>query len=71
MTMALAALFVVLTADVLQSTNAATYTVGDSTGWRIPPNTDFYDDWANNKVFALGDVLGEFLSFEIFVGGAC
>ncbi|MBA0787027.1 hypothetical protein Gotri_026751, partial [Gossypium trilobum] len=56
-TMAMAALFVVLAANVLQSTNGATYTVGDSTGWRVPTNNDFYDDWADNKVFAVGDVL--------------
>ncbi|XP_012462118.1 umecyanin-like [Gossypium raimondii] len=56
-TMAMAALFVVLAANVLQSTNGATYTVGDSTGWRVPANNDFYDDWADNKAFVVGDVL--------------
>ncbi|MBA0877333.1 hypothetical protein Goshw_021179 [Gossypium schwendimanii] len=56
-TMAMAALFVVLAANVLQSTNGATYTVGDSTGWIVPPNNDFYDNWAENKVFVVGDVL--------------
>ncbi|GMJ15658.1 hypothetical protein HRI_005235000 [Hibiscus trionum] len=54
----MAALVLVLAANLLQSTYGATYTVGDSTGWTIPTgNTDFYDDWADNKTFVVGDVL--------------
>ncbi|KAH1067769.1 hypothetical protein J1N35_032756 [Gossypium stocksii] len=54
----MAALVVVLASSVLQSTYAATYTVGDATGWTIPiNNTDFYDDWTDNKNFVVGDVL--------------
>ncbi|WRX31844.1 Phytocyanin domain - like 10 [Theobroma cacao] len=53
----IAALFVVLAAVVLQSTYAATYTVGNSTGWRIPPNTDFYDNWTDDTNFVVGDIL--------------
>ncbi|KAE8674339.1 Blue copper protein [Hibiscus syriacus] len=31
---------------------------GDSTGWVIPSsNSDFYDNWADNKRFVVGDVL--------------
>ncbi|GMI84265.1 hypothetical protein like AT1G45063 [Hibiscus trionum] len=54
-----AALFVFLVANLLlQSAYGTTYTVGDSTGWGIPTgNDDFYDDWADNKIFAVGDVL--------------
>ncbi|MBA0873380.1 hypothetical protein Goshw_001343 [Gossypium schwendimanii] len=53
----MAAFFVVLAANVLQSTDGATYKVGDSTGWRVPTNIDFYEDWADDRVFFVGDVL--------------
>ncbi|KAE8675878.1 putative Early nodulin 16 [Hibiscus syriacus] len=50
---------VVLASNVLQSTYAATYTVGDTAGWTVPTggNTEFYDNWADNKNFLVGDVL--------------
>ncbi|MBA0865145.1 hypothetical protein Goshw_009523 [Gossypium schwendimanii] len=48
---------VVLASSVLQSTYAANYTVGDATGWTVPNNTEFYDDWTENKNFVVGDVL--------------
>ncbi|MBA0699998.1 hypothetical protein Goari_001587, partial [Gossypium aridum] len=47
----------VLAANVLQSADGATYKVGDSTGWRVPTNIDFYEDWADDRVFFVGDVL--------------
>ncbi|OMO57790.1 Plastocyanin-like protein [Corchorus olitorius] len=59
-------IFVVLGAAAMlqmQSTYAeTTYIVGDSTGWTRPtatlfPNTNFYNDWATNKFFRVGDVL--------------
>ncbi|KAE8710406.1 putative Early nodulin 16 [Hibiscus syriacus] len=54
----MAALILVLAANLLQSTYGTTYTVGDSSGWVIPSsNTDFYDNWADNKNFVVGDVL--------------
>ncbi|KHG26691.1 Blue copper -like protein [Gossypium arboreum] len=53
----MAAFFVVLAANVLQSTYGATYKVGGSTGWRVPTNIDFYEDWADDKVFVVGDAL--------------
>ncbi|KAG8471766.1 hypothetical protein CXB51_036709 [Gossypium anomalum] len=55
----MAALLVILAANLLQSTYGRTYIVGDSTGWRIPTinNDDFYDDWADNKDFLVGDIL--------------
>ncbi|XVE54445.1 hypothetical protein DITRI_Ditri03aG0082000 [Diplodiscus trichospermus] len=53
-----ATIFVVLAATLLQTTFAATYTVGDSTGWIMPTNNDdLYDNWNDNKVFVVGDVL--------------
>ncbi|KAA3490664.1 umecyanin-like [Gossypium australe] len=48
---------VVFASSVLQSTYATTYTVGDATGWTIPNNTEFYDNWTDNKNFVVGDVL--------------
>ncbi|XP_022756489.1 stellacyanin-like [Durio zibethinus] len=54
----MAALSVVLAATLVQITYARTYTVGDSISWQIPnSNADFYDDWAENKDFMVGDVL--------------
>ena len=36
-----------------------TYTVGDTTGWIIPPTgAAFYSTWAGNKTFKVGDILG-------------
>ncbi|OMO57792.1 Plastocyanin-like protein [Corchorus olitorius] len=54
-----AAVFVAVlgVAAMFQGTSAATYTVGDATGWRIPSNVNFYDDWTDNKIFHVGDVL--------------
>ncbi|OMO57791.1 Plastocyanin-like protein [Corchorus olitorius] len=54
-----AAVFVAVlgVAAMFQGTSAVTYTVGDATGWGIPSNTDFYDDWNDNKVFHVGDIL--------------
>ncbi|KAK8501329.1 hypothetical protein V6N13_027028 [Hibiscus sabdariffa] len=52
-------LVVVLASTVLQSTHATNYTVGDTTGWnaRTNGNTDFYNNWAANKNFLVGDIL--------------
>ncbi|KAI9161677.1 hypothetical protein LWI28_019640 [Acer negundo] len=39
------------------ATEATQYTVGDGFGWAVPPNnsSNFYDDWASNKTFQIGD----------------
>ena len=52
---------VVLTAlaAVVQVTEAATYVVGNTTGWAIPSTSTFYTTWATGKTFSLGDVLGK------------
>ncbi|KAK8550185.1 hypothetical protein V6N13_118708 [Hibiscus sabdariffa] len=52
-------LIFVLASFVLQSTYAASYTVGDTTGWnaRTNGNTDLYNNWAANKNFLVGDIL--------------
>ncbi|URE19363.1 Plastocyanin-like domain [Musa troglodytarum] len=31
--------------------------VGGSYGWKIPPNTTFYEEWANKQSFFVGDKL--------------
>ncbi|XP_074577508.1 cucumber peeling cupredoxin-like [Curcuma longa] len=31
--------------------------VGGSYGWKIPPTTTFYQDWAKNQTFVAGDKL--------------
>lgn len=55
-------LVVVLIAVVLaeiSSDAATTYEVGGSTRWVIPPNTSFYEEWAEGKTFHVGDILCE------------
>ncbi|CAK7345462.1 unnamed protein product [Dovyalis caffra] len=46
-------------AALIQSSAAqTTYTVGDTTGWTIPPSgATFYPSWAANKTFNVGDIL--------------
>ncbi|KAJ7978939.1 blue copper protein-like [Quillaja saponaria] len=40
------------------ATEAKTYTVGDATGWTIPPGgAATYQRWASGKTFSVGDVL--------------
>ncbi|XP_058074417.1 umecyanin-like [Magnolia sinica] len=49
---------VVVVAALLQCTAAVTYTVGDTTGWMIPPGgAQFYPNWVSGKTFVVGDVL--------------
>ncbi|KAJ9163084.1 hypothetical protein P3X46_022794 [Hevea brasiliensis] len=49
---------IILVASMVGAAAAATtYTVGDTTGWRVPPNTSFYDTWVANKLFEAGDSL--------------
>ncbi|CAL0304972.1 unnamed protein product [Lupinus luteus] len=49
--------FIFAMAFMIIATEATTYTVGDSFGWNTPPNETFYQDWARNKTFFLGDEL--------------
>ncbi|KAE9584828.1 hypothetical protein Lal_00024296 [Lupinus albus] len=39
------------------ATGATEYTVGESFGWDTPTNESFYQDWATNKTFLVGDIL--------------
>ncbi|XP_058074416.1 umecyanin-like [Magnolia sinica] len=49
---------VVVVAALLQCATAATYTVGDTTGWTIPSGgAQFYPNWAGSKTFVVGDIL--------------
>lgn len=49
--------FVVMVVILTEGAAAVTHTVGDTTGWTIPSTPSFYDDWADNKTFSVGDVL--------------
>ncbi|GJV43324.1 cucumber peeling cupredoxin-like protein [Tanacetum coccineum] len=42
---------------VIPSVLAATYTVGDNTGWATPTSGDPYATWASQQTFVVGDVL--------------
>lgn len=45
---------------MLQSSAVATtYIVGDSSNWIIPPSPNTYANWAANKTFRVGDILGK------------
>ena len=56
------ALFLLAAVTLLHSTAEAapaTYTVGDSMGWTVPPNSSVsYATWASGKTFKVGDILG-------------
>ena len=52
----------------LERSEGVVHSVGDSTGWGSPPNSDFYDDWADRRIFRVGDQLCEYLcSSLIFI----
>lgn len=38
---------------------ATTYFVGDSSNWGIPSSSNAYSNWAANKTFVVGDILGK------------
>lgn len=43
------------------------YIVGDSMGWTVPPNTSFYSNWASSKTFMVGDILGTYYPYILFI----
>ncbi|EEF35204.1 cucumber peeling cupredoxin [Ricinus communis] len=48
--------FLIVLLPLLDSTAAATkFTVGDGIGWAVPSNASFYDEWASDKTFQVGD----------------
>ncbi|KAM7266876.1 hypothetical protein ACFE04_009042 [Oxalis oulophora] len=49
--------FIVAISLLSGATTATQYTVGDDFGWNLPPNDTFYQTWANNKSFVVGDKL--------------
>lgn len=52
--------FLLVAAALLQSAAAqTTHVVGDASGWIVPPNADTYSNWAANKTFVVGDILGK------------
>lgn len=46
---------------MMDSTTAFLYAVGGDVGWTVPNNTTFYEDWAKNKTFIVGDELSKLL----------
>lgn len=50
-------LAVMLIAGLLQSASAATYTVGGAQGWTFAASPTFYDEWAQQQTFVVGDEL--------------
>lgn len=34
---------------------ANTYTVGGGLGWIVPPNSTYYEEWASQRTFQIGD----------------
>jgi hypothetical protein len=68
--MGLIGCLIIVVAIVLQlrgATAETVYTVGDSLGWAVPPNTSYYSTWAttNLQTFLLGDSLGKLSTSEI------
>lgn len=59
---------IAVAALIHSSAAQSTYTVGDTTGWTIPPGgSTFYPTWAASKNFSVGDILGKYHSGLIFV----
>ncbi|KAL3693444.1 hypothetical protein R1sor_007095 [Riccia sorocarpa] len=50
-------LAIVLVASTMQFATAKTHLVGGVLGWTIPSTRTFYDEWAANETFAVGDKL--------------
>lgn len=45
---------------LVQSGEAHTdHVVGDSEGWTVPSSTDYYQTWASQNQFAVGDILSK------------
>ena len=42
---------------IVSVSSTTTHNVGDSEGWAVPSYPGFYEDWAKNRTFAVGDVL--------------
>ncbi|KAK7327729.1 hypothetical protein VNO77_21818 [Canavalia gladiata] len=57
--MAIVVVIAVAAAIIIQSTEAADYTVGNSTGWTSSPpgGASFYSNWASNITFKVNDTL--------------
>ena len=47
---------IVASVGLLHGASAATqYTVGEDLGWGIPPNKTYYEEWASQRTFQIGD----------------
>jgi hypothetical protein len=54
---------IAVAALIHSSAAQSTYTVGDTTGWTVPPGSAFYSTWAASKNFSVGDILGNTIMF--------
>ena len=52
-------MIVVATLAMVALASATTYIVGDSANWDLPSSPTTYSDWAANKNFVVGDILGK------------
>ena len=58
--MGLCCCFIVVVMALLKGATAAqTYLVGDSFGWKVPPNSSYYTIWASRRTFYVGDKLSK------------
>jgi len=61
--MGLCCCFIVVVVALLKGATAAqTYSVGDSFGWKVPPNSSYYTVWASKRTFNVGDKLSKLFS---------
>lgn len=57
---------IAVAALIHSSAAQSNHTVGDTTGWTIPPTgsgSGFYSTWAASKTFSVGDILGNTIMF--------
>ncbi|KAJ6912931.1 cucumber peeling cupredoxin-like [Populus alba x Populus x berolinensis] len=50
--------FLIIAVALLEgATSETTYKVGDDDGWRVPQNKSYYESWAGDQKFEVGDSL--------------
>lgn len=57
-----------VSATLISTASAATYKVGDSTGWVIPDTATFFDEWSAKQTFVVGDKLSKCIEMSNDVG---
>ena len=52
--------FLIIAVALLEgATSGKKYEVGDDDGWRVPDNKSYYESWAGDQKFEVGDSLGK------------